>query len=106
MVTTVPKLQWWAKRSIRRSLPLYPHKVVDTLPIPKVLKQYVLEVDELATQDEEALQRFQWLCPEDPSEKDYKWDEGFQSYGSGFPNLTNVKVLRLISWYSCHMMQL
>ena len=106
MVTTVPKLQWWAKRSIRQSLPLYPHKVVDTLPIPKVLKQYVLEVDELATQDEEALQRFHWLCPEDPSEKDYKWDEGFRSDGSGFPNLTNVKVLRLISWYSCHMMQL
>ena len=58
--------------------------MVDTLPIPKVLKQYVLKVDELSTQDEEALQRFQWLCPEDPSEKDYSWDEGFQSDGSDY----------------------
>lgn len=42
-------LQWFCKRAIRRSLPVFPHKVINQLPIPEKLQRYVLMVDSQAT---------------------------------------------------------
>lgn len=55
-----PTLKWWAKRATRRNLPPHPHKVMDQLNLPDVMKKYVLQVDDLSPEETKRLESFQY----------------------------------------------
>ena len=62
-VSNPPALQWFSKRAIRRSLPVFPHKVINQLPIPEKLQRYVLMVDrdrDEQPRSSERLEKFDW----------------------------------------------
>ena len=39
-----PSLLWWSKRAVRRSLPVNPKSIIESLPIPSSLKLYIQHI--------------------------------------------------------------
>lgn len=68
-LSSVPSLQWWSKRAIRKILPLFPSKIVQELTLPEPMKKYIMKVDDLPPKETEMLENFEWLPHESDEEK-------------------------------------
>ena len=55
-----PKLKWWAKRVVRRALPLFPSNDVNLLALPEPLKDYILKVDDIPPKETRNLCSFKF----------------------------------------------